>query len=60
MLPGYSVNHVPGLYRRGPNDACCCRAERPSAQREASGGPLATEARVRRTHSLGLWLLTDY
>lgn len=29
---------------RAPNDACCCRADRPSAQREASGGPLATEA----------------
>ena len=33
--------------RRRLNDACCCRADRPSAQREASGGPLATDAGVR-------------
>jgi hypothetical protein len=33
--------------RARPNDACCCRADRPSAQREASCGPLAAEANVR-------------
>jgi len=32
---------------RGPNGACCCRADRPSTQGEASSGPLATEAGVR-------------
>jgi hypothetical protein len=32
--------------RRGPNDACGCRADQRSAWREGSGGPLATEADV--------------
>ena len=45
-----------GLFRRNvrvarPNDACCCRADRPSAQREASCGPLATEAGVMVTET---------
>jgi hypothetical protein len=35
---------------RRPNEACCCRADRSSAQRDMSGGPLATEARVRCHH----------
>ncbi len=33
---------------RGPNDACCWRADPPSAHNEASGGPLATELGVRQ------------
>jgi len=47
MFPDYSVTHAPGLYPRAPNDACCCRADQTSAEREASFGPLATEADVR-------------
>ena len=33
---------------RGPNDACCCRADQPSAQRDILTRPLAAEAGVRR------------
>ena len=33
---------------RWHNSACCCRADRPSAHRTASVGPLAAEARVRK------------
>ena len=28
MLPDYSVNHVPGLYRALPNVGCCRRGDR--------------------------------
>ncbi len=38
--------------RRGLNDACCCRADRRSAQREASGGPLATKPALGRHRRL--------